>query len=73
MIKLNSKKTTEHYYYDLREGEDKDEPSRTIEIIFENGKFSVVKFPFHGNYTREEWKILADINAKIEKIEKVNE
>jgi hypothetical protein len=44
--------------------------SGTVTITFENGKFVSASFPFSGQYTRNGWRILAEINNKIEEIEK---
>lgn len=40
-----------------------------IEIIFENGKFFNCIYHFSGNYSREQWRELAEIEAKITELE----
>jgi hypothetical protein len=41
-------------------------------ITFENGSFHHATFPFRGQYTREQWRKLAEIEAEILRIEKLN-
>jgi hypothetical protein len=40
-----------------------------VRIQFINGIFAKATFPFMGNYTRKGWKILADIERMIHRIE----
>jgi hypothetical protein len=40
-----------------------------IHITFENGKFKKCTYPFAGSYTREQWAVLAEIEAEICRIE----
>ena len=40
-----------------------------VVIIFENGKFKKCTYPFAGCYTREQWAVLAEIEAEICRIE----
>lgn len=40
-----------------------------VEIEFNNNKFRCARFPFSGPYSREQWKILSEIDLKIEEIE----
>jgi len=40
-----------------------------VVIIFENDKFLRCDFPFRGNYTREQWAALAEIESEIHRIE----
>lgn len=39
-------------------------------IFFVNGVFERVWFGFKGNYSREQWKVLAQIEKQISKIER---
>lgn len=40
-----------------------------VVIVFENEKFKRCDFPFRGNYTREAWAMLAEIETEITRIE----
>lgn len=41
----------------------------TVEIIFEDGKFVHCDYDFSCPYTREEWRLLEEINRLIEILE----
>lgn len=41
----------------------------SVQIVFCGGRFQEAVFPFSGKYSREAWKALAEIAAKIEEIE----
>lgn len=43
--------------------------SGQVTITFKDGRFESASFPFSGNYTRNGWRILADIEQKISDIE----
>ena len=45
------------------------EESGEVKIVFKNGRFESATFPFSGVYTRNGWRILADIESKIRDIE----
>lgn len=58
------------YCYEINSGgEFFIQESGTVTIIFENGKFISASFPMKGVYTRNGWRILAEINNRINKIE----
>lgn len=40
-----------------------------IVIVFKNNKFDYCDFNFKGLYNRKQWKLLAEIESEIEKIE----
>ena len=42
--------------------------NRDVILTFENGEFKNCSFPFTGSYTRDHWKILAEIQKEIEKV-----
>lgn len=43
--------------------------SGQVKITFKDGRFESAAFPFSGNYTRNGWRILAEIEQKITDIE----
>lgn len=45
--------------------------SGQVTITFKDGRFESASFPFSGTYTRNGWRILADIESKICDIENV--
>lgn len=45
------------------------EESGEVTIIFINGKFSEARFPLEGTYSRNGWRILAEIEKRITEIE----
>jgi len=52
--------------------DDEDEDDSTgdyVDLIFIDDKFGRADFHFKTPYTREQWKMLAEINASIEDIE----
>jgi hypothetical protein len=42
---------------------------RQATITFEDGRFQKCTFPFAGNYTREQWRMLAELENEICRIE----
>jgi len=50
-------------------GEDLVKETGEVSIIFLNGKFDQCNFPFTGHYTRNGFRILAEINDKISELE----
>lgn len=51
----------EKFSYNTEEGR--------ITIVFKNNKFEYCDFLFKGLYNRKQWKLLAEIESEIEKIE----
>ncbi len=61
---------TDVYCYDINGGgEYRIQESGTVKIFFENNKFVSASFPFRDTYTRNCWRILAEINERIAEIE----
>lgn len=71
-MKLKNMQDIKTYNYtvgNLR-GEENRGMVNVITIEFVDGKFSEVMFPFSKQYNREEWRVLAAIEAQITEIEK---
>ena len=71
---LVKKSTTEiiTYKYEIRAEGEFPPPFHgviDVEIVFLNEKFDHCSFPFRGEYSRENWEILGEINEEISRIE----
>lgn len=58
---LNNEKINQEYVYETDQG--------SVEIYFYDRIFNRVDFPFKGPYTRDQWKLLVEIEQKITEIE----
>ncbi|MCK5027857.1 MAG: hypothetical protein KAS07_05555 [Candidatus Pacebacteria bacterium] len=67
-----TRETKDVFMYEIGSGGELDvEADGSVSIIFVDGEFSEAKFSFHGAYSRDEWRILAEINKRIEEIESI--
>lgn len=65
-----TKKETVEYSYQINGGGEWDvKESGSVVLRFENGKFVSCEFPFCGRYTRNGFRILAEIDKEIDGIE----
>jgi hypothetical protein len=70
LLYSEAKTTKDTYIYQINNGGEFDiEEKGEVRIVFENGKFVSATFPFHGIYSRNQWRILAGITDKIAEIE----
>lgn len=64
------KETIETHTFKINGGGEYDiKEHGTVAIIFVNGKFDRVNYPFSGTHSRNGWRILQEINEKIEQLE----
>ena len=76
LYRTNTKKVVT-YTYRVKQaflyGETSCDCNDDILIIFINGKFSTVKFPMKGLYSRIDWKVLQLIEEEVQIIERLLE
>lgn len=71
-ISHKSTRSITEYHFELTSNQTSPKRPDTlgkVVITFENGKFCRCDFPFRGTYNREQWAMLAEIEAEIHRIE----